>query len=229
MRDLVQQHELQKHCCPPLDFCPIPWWQADRDKPLSNWFEGDDSCRVSSGVQFPSRARMLAEAYCVPTFFDSTCADGYLRFDGDVRQHADSHPGTLVDYLVRSVDGNAPADVIESTPKPDTAVRSSSRRRSSSSADKMSNYESATHEETNPGSVTEGDTAIGDDRQTSCEEMTWREKIDKLDHRGAQKLAKEFKLAANGKTHDIKASLFYFMQCYLENKISETPDHFSRD
>ena len=212
MGDLVQKHELQKHCCPPIDFCPIPCWQADRDKPLSNWFEGDDSCRVSSGVQFPSRARMLAEAYCVPTFFDSTCADGYLRFNGDVRQHAHSHPGTLLDYLVRSVDGNVPFDVIESTTKPNTAVRSSSHSRSSSSADKMSNYESATHEETSPGSVTKGDTAIGDDRQTSCEEMTWREKIDKLDHRGAQKLAKEYVLPANGRTEDIKDRLYGFFE-----------------
>ena len=124
MVDLLKKHKLEKHCCPPIDFCPIPWWKNDRAKPLSHWFEQDDPCRVIQGVQFPSRARVLAEAYCVATFFDSTSIDGFLRFSGDVRQHAQQCPGTLLDYLVKSVDGNSTAPAIqdpEALPAPSTA------------------------------------------------------------------------------------------------------------
>ena len=67
---------------------------------------------------------MLAEAYCVATFFDSTSIDGFLRFSGDVRQHAQQCPGTLLDYLVKSVDGNSTAPAIhdpEALPAPSIA------------------------------------------------------------------------------------------------------------
>ena len=113
MVDLLKTHKLEKHCCPPIDFCPIPWWKNDRAKPLSHWFEQDDPCRVIQGVQFPSQARVLVEAYCVATFFDSTSIDGFLRFSGDVRHHAQQCPGTLLDYLVKSVDGNSTASAIQ--------------------------------------------------------------------------------------------------------------------
>ena len=201
---LLKKHKLEKHCCPPIDFCPIPWWKNDQAKPLSHWFEQDDPCRVIQGVQFPSRARVLAEAYCVATFFDSTSIDGFLRFSGDVRHHAQQCPGTLLDYLVKSVDGNSTAPVIqdpEALPTPsivDPIVMPIPSTLVGSPSSQASDTLPTTEEPQEPHI---------DATSTMPDRENWVTRIEKLPRCEVQALAKEYGVKANSATSLIKKSL----------------------
>ena len=223
MVDLLKKHKLERHCCPPIDFCPIPWWKNDRAKPLSHWFEQDDPCRVIQGVQFPSRARVLAEAYCVATFFDSTSIDGFLRFSGDVRQHAQQCPGTLLDYLVKSVDGNSTAPAIQDpealtapsiadptvVPVPSTLVGSpfSQARDTQDPAGLNSTPLRVRGNEITSPTTEDPQEPPADATSTMPDRENWVTRIEKLPRHEVQALAKEYGVKANSATSLIKKSL----------------------